>query len=127
MYTAKRILIIDDEEVITFGFSKVLEAPGVTVDCAQTLEEVRNLVVAHRYDAALVDLRLSSSLDMEGFECIRLLRSRHDDCRILVLTAYGNNCFREDAEILGIDGFYEKPVEPEFIRKALEKFDIYAN
>ena len=41
MNNGKRILLIEDEEVINFGFSKVLEEPGVEVDCAQSIEEAR--------------------------------------------------------------------------------------
>jgi two-component system NtrC family response regulator len=123
--TGKRILLIDDEEVITFGFSKVLEEPGVEVDCAQTLEEAQHCIAAHHYDAAIVDLRLSNSVEMEGFDCIRLLRSRQSACRIIVMTAYGGNGFKTQAIALGADLFFEKPIEPEKIRESLKRFGIY--
>jgi two-component system, NtrC family, response regulator len=123
----KRILLIDDEEVITFGFSKVLEEPGVEVDCAQTLEEAQNCIAAHHYDAAIIDLRLSNSTEMEGFDCIRFLRSRQSACRIIVMTAYGGNGFKAQAKALGADLFFEKPMEPEKIRDALKTFGIYDN
>lgn len=121
----KRILLIDDEEVITFGFSKVLEEPGVEVDCAQTLEEAKDCIAAHQYDAAIVDLRLSNSVEMEGFDCIRLLRSRQSACRIIVMTAYGGNGFKDQAIALGADLFFEKPIEPEKIRESLKTFGVY--
>lgn len=127
MNTGKRILLIDDEEAVTFGFSKVLEGPGVDVDCAHTLEEVKASIAAHRYNAAVVDLRLSNSLEMEGLECIRLLHSEQHECKILVLTAFGDDGFREEAEVLGIDFYFEKPVGPEYIRDALEKLGIYTD
>ncbi|MBN1761120.1 MAG: response regulator [Chitinispirillaceae bacterium] len=125
MDSGKRILLIDDEEVMLFGFSKVLQEPGVEVDCARSLEEVRTCIAAHRYDAAIVDLRLSNLVDMEGFDCIRLLRSGQMKCRIIVLTAFADNGFKEEAEMLGIDLFFEKPQEPETIRDALKQFAVY--
>lgn len=127
MNKGKRILLIDDEEVITFGFSKVLEEPGVEVDCAHTAKEAKNCIAAHRYDAAIVDLRLSSSTELEGLNCIRLLRSCQKDCRIIVLTAYGGNSFRKQTLDLGADFFYEKPMEPEKIREDLKAFGIYSD
>lgn len=123
--TGKRVLLIDDEEVISFGFSKVLEEPGVVVDCAQTLEEAQNCIAAHHYDAAIVDLRLSNSVELEGFDCIRLLRSSQKTCRIIVMTAYGGNSFKDQAIALGVDLFFEKPIEPEKIRDSLKTFGIY--
>jgi DNA-binding response OmpR family regulator len=121
----KRILLIDDEEVITFGFSVVLREPGVEVDCAHTVEEAQKCITTHTYDAAIVDLRLSNSTELEGLSCIRLLHSCQSGCRIIVLTAYGGNGFRKQALDLGADLFYEKPMEPEKIREVLKTFGIY--
>jgi DNA-binding response OmpR family regulator len=123
----KRILLIDDEEVITFGFAKVLKEPGVEVDTAQTVEVAGALIGAHQYDAAIVDLSLSSATEMEGFELIRRLRSCQDNCKIIVMTAYGGNGFRKQAIDLGADLFFEKPMEPEDIKGSLETFGIYKN
>ena len=123
----KRILLIDDEEVITFGFSKVLHEPGVQIDCAHTLEEAQTYIAAHQYDAAIIDLRLSNSIEIEGFSCIRLLRSCQQHCRIVVLTAYGDKRLREEAKELGVALFFEKPMEPEKIREVLLGFGIYNN
>ncbi|MBN1307865.1 MAG: response regulator [Chitinispirillaceae bacterium] len=127
MKKGKRILVIDDEEVISFGFSMVLKEPGVEVDCAHTVEDARNLIAAHHYDAAIVDLRLSDSTEMEGFECIRLLRSAQGKCRVIVLTAFGDDEVRKKATVLGVDRFYEKPMEPEVLREALSTFNVYRN
>jgi DNA-binding response OmpR family regulator len=121
----KRILLIDDEEVITFGFSMVLKEPGVEVDCAHTLEEAQNCIAAHHYAAAIIDLRLSNSTEMEGFDCIRLLSSSQSECKIIVITAYGGNGFKDQANALGTDLFFEKPIEPEKIKESLKKFGIY--
>jgi CheY-like chemotaxis protein len=123
----KRILLIDDEEVITFGFSKVLQETGVQIVCAHTLEEAQQCIAAHQYDAAIIDLRLSNSIEIEGFSCIRLLRSCQQNCRIVVLTAYGDKRLREEAKELGVALFFEKPMEPEKIREVLLGFGIYNN
>jgi DNA-binding response OmpR family regulator len=121
-----RILIIDDEEVITFGFSFFLKEPDVDVDCASTMEDARHLIGANVYDAAIVDLRLSDSIELEGFECIRLLHVLQRTCRIIVLTAYSDNVIKERARMLDVDRFYEKPVAPDLLKVALTEFNIYA-
>ena len=123
----KRILLIDDEEVITFGFSMVLKEPGVELDCANTLEEAQQCINVHLYDAAIIDLRLSNSVQMEGFDCISLLRSRQPACRIIVMTAFGDNGSREKAKELGADLFFEKPMEPETVKDMLKTLGIFDN
>ena len=125
MENEKRILLIDDEDAILFGFSKVLKEPGIELDCAQTLEEGLKLIEHRRYDGAVIDLRLSNSSEFEGFACIRQLRSRQKNCRIIVLTAYGDNPSWEKAEDLAVDLFLEKPVEPEILKKTLDTLGIY--
>jgi DNA-binding response OmpR family regulator len=127
MHETKRILLIDDEEVITFGFAAVLREPGMEVDCAQTAEGARNLISGHQYNAAIVDLRLSNSIEMEGLECIRHLRCSQVACAILVLTAYGDPATRERVKVLGADFFYEKPMAPMAIKQTLKKFGVYGD
>ena len=125
MNHAKRILLIDDEEVITFGFAKVLQEPGIEVHCANTMEAAHEYIAHNIYAAAIIDLRLSNSVEIEGLSCVRLLRASQSDCRIIILTAYGN--LREQANALGINRFFEKPLSPEKIRETLEEFGIYKN
>jgi DNA-binding response OmpR family regulator len=116
----KRILLIDDEEVITFGFSRVLGGPGVVVDCAQSADEARILIDTNSYAAAVVDLRLSNSTDLEGLELINHLKAKQAKCRIIMLTAYGDDDIRTRAIVKGADLFFEKPIDPEQIRDALK-------
>ena len=125
MNTSKWILLIDDEEVMTFGFKKVLQEPGVEVECAHTVEEAQTAIATHQFDAAIVDLRLSNSIEIEGFVCVRLLRESQQNCRIIVLTAYGDMRLREEAKALGVDFFFEKPIVPESIRETRKDFGIY--
>jgi DNA-binding response OmpR family regulator len=125
MNKIKRILLIDDEEVILFGFEKVLKEPGIELDCAQTLEDALKCIDSNQYAAAIVDLRLSDSTMLEGFDCVRHIRSVQENCRVIVLTAYGDNSTWARAEDLGVDLFLEKPIEPEIIRKTLRTLGVY--
>lgn len=121
----KRILIVDDEEVILFGFSHVLAAPGVTVDTASTSAEAEALVDEYVYSAAIVDVRLSDSRALEGLGLIPYIKSRQPRCRIIMLTAYGEEYIVRAALDAGADLFLEKPVEPESIRKKLEAMGVF--
>jgi two-component system NtrC family response regulator len=125
MNTNSKILLIDDEEVITFGFSRVLEERGTEVDCAQTAEEARKYITTNQYNAAIVDLRLSDSTDLEGFDLIRLLHASQSNCKIVVLTAYGDNDIKKRVEAERVDLFFEKPIEPEIVRDSLKILGAY--
>jgi CheY-like chemotaxis protein len=104
-----------------------LKEPGVEVDCAQTVEAAAKYASVNQYNAAIIDMRLSNSTEMEGLDCIRLLHSDQRECKIIVLTAYGDNRLREQTKALGANLFLVKPMEPEKLREALATLGIYNN
>lgn len=121
----KKILLIDDEEVILFGFKQVLSAPKLQVDTASTVEEAKALIEKNSYAAAVVDLRLSSSTALDGLELVAILKKKQMECRIIVLTAYGDDEVHQKALQAGADLFLEKPVDPDLIKKNLEIMGVY--
>lgn len=119
-----RILLVDDEDVITFGFSRVLAGPGVQVDCAESVETAKRLILAYDYAAAMVDLRLSNSNTLDGIDVIRELRHYRHACKIIVLTAYCEEDVRKLAMSAGADLLLEKPVDPRTFRKLLQSLAV---
>jgi DNA-binding NtrC family response regulator len=120
----KKILLIDDEEVILFGFKHVLMEPWLQVDTASTADEAKSLSEKNVYSAAIVDMRLSNSTAMEGMDLVSYLKTMQKNCRIIVLTAYGDETIRRKAFHFGADLFLEKPVDPETLKKNLAALGI---
>jgi len=122
--TTKRIIIVDDEEVILFGYKQVLSETWLVVDTAETVDEAKSLIGTNVYDAAILDLRLSNSMSLEGLELIPFVKNARKECRIIVVTAYGDETIRRKAIDSGADLFLEKPVDPEDIKKTLISMGI---
>ena len=120
----KKILLVDDEEVILFGLRQVLMEPWLQVDTASTVDEVKALSRENAYSAAIVDMRLSNSTAIEGLDLIPYLKTMQKNCRIIVLTAYGDETIRQKAFNFGADIFLEKPVDPETLKKNLVALGI---
>jgi DNA-binding response OmpR family regulator len=120
----KKILLIDDEEVILFGFRQVLTEPWLQVDTASTVDEAKSLLDKNVYSTAIVDVRLSNSTAMEGLDLVPYLKKMQKNCRIIVLTAYGDETIRRKAFNFGADIFLEKPVDPEVLKKNLTALGI---
>ena len=121
---AGKILLVEDEDAILFAFKKVLSAPTVSVDTAQTLEEAKSYLQQNEYRAVIADLRLSDATSIEGFEVIRETKERQEHCTIIVLTAYGKNDTREKVFELGANYYLEKPVSPQKIKEMLQHLQI---
>jgi|WetSurMetagenome_2_1015567.scaffolds.fasta_scaffold278963_2 DNA-binding NtrC family response regulator len=120
----KKILLIDDEEVILFGFRQALMDPWLQVDTASTADEAKALLKENVYSAAIVDMRLSNSTAMEGLDLIPYLKTMQKNCRIIVLTAYSDEPTRRKAFNFGADIFLEKPVDPETLKKNLAALGV---
>ncbi|MBN1127601.1 MAG: response regulator [Chitinispirillaceae bacterium] len=121
----KKILLVDDEEVILFGYRQVLSEPWLQVDTASTVPEAEDLANKSSYAAAIIDMRLSSSTDLEGLALVPFFKKNHKECRIIVLTAYGDDTIRSRAIEAGADLFLEKPVDPDSLKRALASLGIH--
>ena len=122
--TIQRILIVDDEEVILFGYKQVLSEPWLVVDTAETVNEAKVLLGTNQYAASILDLRLSNSMVLEGLELIPFVKNTQKDCPIIVVTAYGDEATKRKTLDSGADLFLEKPVDTEDIKKTLAGMGI---
>jgi DNA-binding response OmpR family regulator len=120
----QRILIVDDEEVVLFGYKQVLSEPWMIVDTAETASEAKTLLGTNSYSAVILDLRLSNSIVLEGIELIPLVKTAQKGCRIIVVTAYGDETTKRKALSSGADLFLEKPMDPVDIMKTLAGMGI---
>lgn len=116
----KKILVVDDEEAMLFGFTKVLQSPGVDIDTAQTIYEAKQLIQSRNYHVIIADLRLTNSTEMEGYEIIRIAKEKQPESRLIVLTAYGGEETKEKVHKLGADFYFEKPVSPKNIKEIID-------
>ena len=119
----KRILVIDDEEAMLFGFTKVLQSPEIEIDTAQTLYEAKQFIHDKKYHVIIADLRLTNSTEMEGLEIIRFAKKRQPESKVIILTAYGEKDTKEKVHKLGADFYFEKPVSPKNIKEIIDTLD----
>ena len=82
------ILIVDDEESISFALRAYLQRAGYAVDVASGLAEAKAKVDLASYQLVISDLRLTDLRDDEGFELLSYLRANHPATRTLLLSAY---------------------------------------
>jgi len=120
----RRILIVDDEEAILLAFRKLLQRPGIDVDTSENLENAKELIEQHEYSAIIADLRLSGTLNQEGFEIILYAKKMIPTVKIALITAYGSSGIQEKARKLGADFYFEKPVSVKCLNTVLESIGV---
>ena len=117
----EKILIVDDNEVMRFTLTELLEESGFECnavgDGIAALEEVKN----NFYDLVILDLRLPG---MNGLEILRKVKLSNKTLPVIMLTAFGEITTAVQAIKQGAHDFITKPFDNEAIiisiRKALE-------
>ncbi|WP_050464385.1 response regulator [Herbaspirillum autotrophicum] len=106
-----RVLVVDDnasardilsEQLRWLGFSASAVASG-----ASALQAIRQAALDHPFDAVFVDWKMPV---MDGTETVRKIRLERHPPRLIMVTAFGREEIRKEAEEAGVDAFLVKPV-----------------
>jgi PAS domain S-box-containing protein len=111
-----RVLVVDDNVQAREILADSLKALGLTVESAASGEEaVRKLASADEqdpYQLVMMDWRMPG---MDGLEASRIIKAgnrfKHIP-KIVMVTAFGREEIRAQAQEMGIDGYLLKPVTP---------------
>jgi two-component system nitrogen regulation response regulator GlnG len=84
---AKHILLVDDEESISWALGKALEQEGYRVSTSATAAGALEIARRSPVDAVFLDVRLP---DMDGLHAMEQLQRLSGNAPVIVITAYGN-------------------------------------
>lgn len=101
----KEILIIDDDEDLSFIISEMLESYGYTVTCAVDAESAYDLLSENTYHLILLDINLP---DSTGFELCQELR-RVSTVPVIFASARTSETDRITGFDIGGDDYLPKP------------------
>jgi two-component system, OmpR family, response regulator len=104
----RRILLIDDDELLAAPLASYFARFDVELDSATRPSAGLAKLRAQAYDAAILDVMLP---EMDGFELCRTIR-RDSDIPIIMLTARGEVMDRVVGLEIGADDYVPKPFEP---------------
>ena len=103
-----KILLVEDEKLLSKSVAKGLGMLGYAVDCAYDGEEALELYDVNEYDLMILDLNLPK---LDGMEVLQRIREQDKDFRILILSARNSL----DDKITGLDSgsndYLTKPFE----------------
>jgi DNA-binding response OmpR family regulator len=100
------VLVIEDDKRIATLVERALREDGHRVSLSHNGREGADMILAGKYDAALLDILLPG---MDGFEVLERVRARHCKTPVLVLTAVDAVPKILHAFDLGADDYLVKP------------------
>lgn len=87
MSNAIRVLVVDDEARFRTTLAKMLRSRGLTVEAVGSGEECLAELDARPYDVVLLDIRMPG---LGGLETLRLLKERHPEVEVVMLSGHAN-------------------------------------
>jgi len=108
----KKILIVDDEEDISFSLKEILETKGCDVYATVNSSEAWELFQRERPQVCLLDIHMPYS-EFDGIELLRKIRSMDKEVKCLFLTRIEDDDTKEVARTLGVNEYFEKPLDGE--------------
>ena len=114
--TDKTLLILEDDTPLRNRLCRAMETRGFTVMDAGTVSDGIALVRKAAPAYAILDMKLD---DGTGLNLVPELRKKRADCRIIMLTGFGNIATAVAAVKAGALDYLPKPADPDQITAAL--------
>jgi len=115
-FNDKSLLILDDDDPFRGRLGRAMEKKGFIVKEAKNVEEGLKIAQNTPTSFAVVDLRLE---DGSGLEVVKTLHKSKKECRIVMLTGYGNLPTAVAAVKAGAIDYIAKPVDADDVEAAL--------
>jgi two-component system response regulator RegA len=119
-----RLLIVDDDEPFRLRLARAMERRGFYVETAGAIADAAATVQRLKPTHAVLDLRLS---DGSGLDIVTILREARPECRIVMLTAYGNIATAVAAVKAGALDYLSKPADADAVEAALRADPLRAS
>ena len=118
----KRVLAIDDEQIVLDSVKKILAAENFEVDTALSSRQGLAWAMSRDYDLVLTDIRMP---EIGGMRILRDIKRVKPATPVAIFTGYATVQSAVQAMKLGAADYIEKPFTPDMllttVKKALEK------
>lgn len=102
-----KILLVDDHPLVRWGIKKIIEERSELKVVAELSDGLELLEFLEEYSPHLVILDISMPY-MGGIEATRMVKARHPDIKVLILTLHNRPEYVDQARLAGADGYLLK-------------------
>ncbi len=112
----KRVLIVDDEEDLTWSIAKHLKKDSAKYELftVNSGKEALDILSQVPVDLVLSDIRMP---EISGMDLLLEIREKYPTTKVIIMTAYGSSEIQNEANARGCFRYIEKPFEMQDLRK----------
>jgi DNA-binding NtrC family response regulator len=113
MEKMKKVLVVDDEEVVRASHMRTLAGQSFHVEAAHGGDQALENMQKEQADVVLLDLRMP---EMDGLATLKTIKERWPDTEVVIITGYPSVYTAREAVRLGAFDYLVKPVDPDTVR-----------
>jgi DNA-binding NtrC family response regulator len=110
MEEARKVLVVDDEEIVRLSHMKTLAGQNCNVEAARGGEEALEKMKKAPADVVLMDLRMPG---MDGLAALKAIKEKWPQTEVVIITGYPSVVTAREAVRLGAFDYLAKPVDPD--------------
>jgi response regulator NasT len=112
------VVIADDEPIARMDLKELLKNAeyNVVAEAADGFEAVE-VCKRHHPDLVLMDIKMPA---LDGITATRIIHDEHLADTVILLSAYGEKYFIDDAKSAGADGYLVKPIDERALIPSIE-------
>ena len=106
----KKILIVDDEEIVRLSHMRALAGQSCKVEWAGGVEQALEKMQNEPADVVLMDLRMPGT---DGLTALKTIKEKWPETEVVIITGYPSVYTVREAVKLGAFDYLSKPLAPE--------------
>jgi len=110
MNDKRKILIVDDDEVVRRSYRRSLESLSCSVESASNGEEALQTMERNPVDVVLLDMRMPGQ---DGLAVLRTIKQKWPESEVVIITGYPTVDSAKEAVRLGAYDYLAKPMAPQ--------------
>ncbi|MEW6001085.1 MAG: response regulator [Nitrospirota bacterium] len=113
-----RILVLDDDPIVTISCKRILGAEGYNIMTVDRGREAIKKIDSEEFDLLISDIRLP---DIDGLTVVKESRIIQPKLDVVIITGYPNLEDAKESVRLGVFEYVEKPFTPDFMINVARK------
>jgi len=117
----KRVLIVDDNSLITLHLSELLRRNGILPIIANSGNEAVEIFCnsSEKFDFVILDLEMP---DLSGYEVIRVLRDIDKNVPVIASTGHVDVVITDELHRYGFTDYINKPIEEGLLMEKILRY-----
>ena len=113
-----RILVLDDDPIVTLSCKRILGAEGYSISTVDRGEDALNRLAKEDFDLLISDVKLPGMNGIEVLKEARVIKPKTD---VVIITGYPTLEDAQQSSKLGAAEYIEKPFTPDFMLNVAKK------